>query len=159
MILLSPGLLLSPAFSRNYIEVSGGTMAAIPQPNERLVKVFDTEQESEAMVVQGLLESEGIESLITYLDAPQDVLPGVGGVIVQVREEQAEEARRLIEDYRNDAAAAGTPDEDATEDSESSTYLEFPYGPSRSASPRTGPCDMSERELSPVLPKFAAADA
>ena len=92
-------------------------MAAIPQPNEHLVKVFDTEQESEAMVVQGLLESEGIESLITYLDAPQDVLPGVGGVIVQVREEQAQEARQLIEDYRNDAAAAGTSDEDSNEDS------------------------------------------
>ena len=45
-------------------------MAAIPEPNERLVKVFDTEQESEAMVVQGLLESQGIESLISYLDAP-----------------------------------------------------------------------------------------
>ncbi len=87
-------------------------MAAIPEPNERLVKVFDTEQESEAMVVQGLLESEGIESLITYLDAPQDVLPGVGGVIVQVREEQAEQARTLIEDYRSDAAQA-----DLTEDS------------------------------------------
>ncbi len=96
-------------------------MAAIPQPNERLVKVFDTEQESEAMVVQGLLESEGIESLITYLDAPQDVLPGVGGIIVQVREEQAQEARQLIEDYRNDAAA-GISDEDTTnEDSEPTT--------------------------------------
>lgn len=91
-------------------------MATIPQPNERLVKVFDTEQETEAMVVQGLLESEGIESLITYLDAPQDVLPGVGGIIVQVREEQAQEARDLIDAYRTDAEAQG--DEDLTEDSE-----------------------------------------
>lgn len=93
-------------------------MAAIPQPNEHLVKVFDTEQESEAMVVHGLLESQGIQSLITYLDAPQDVLPGVGGVILQVREEQAEEARQLIEDYRNDAAQ--NP-EDLTEGSEPTT--------------------------------------
>ena len=95
-------------------------MAAIPQPNEQLVKVFDTDQESEAMVVQGLLESQGIESLITYLDAPQDVLPGVGGVIVQVREEQAQEARDLIESYRTDAAA-GEGEEDLTEDSEPTT--------------------------------------
>jgi hypothetical protein len=73
---------------------------------EHLVKVFDTEQESEAMVVQGLLESEEIDSLITYLDAPQDVLPGVGGVIVQVREEQAERARKIIAESRSDAAAA-----------------------------------------------------
>ena len=93
-------------------------MAAIPQPNEQLVKVFDTEQESEAMVVQGLLESQGIESLITYLDAPQDVLPGVGGIIVQVREEQAQEARNLIESYRTDVT---TGEEDLTEDSESTT--------------------------------------
>lgn len=93
-------------------------MAAIPQPNEQLVKVFDTEQESEAMVVQGLLESQGIESLITYLDAPQDVLPGVGGIIVQVREEQAQEARNLIESYRTDVTPG---EEDLTEDSESTT--------------------------------------
>ena len=83
-------------------------MATAPEPNEQLVKVFDTEQESEAMVVQGLLESEGIESLITYLDAPQDVLPGVGGIIVQVREDQAERARQLMADSKADAAAAQT---------------------------------------------------
>jgi hypothetical protein len=93
-------------------------MAANPQPNEQLVKVFDSDQESEAMVVQGLLESQGIESLITYLDAPQDVLPGVGGIIVQVREEQAQEAHDLIESYRTDAAAG---DETLTEDSDSTT--------------------------------------
>ena len=91
-------------------------MAAIPEPNEQLVKVFDTEQESEAMVVQGLLESEGIESLITYLDAPQDVLPGVGGIIIQVREEQAAEAREIIESFRNNAAETGL-----SEDSEEAT--------------------------------------
>ncbi len=79
-------------------------MATAPEPNEHLVKVFDTEQESEAMVVQGLLESEGIDSLITYLDAPQDVLPGVGGVIIQVREESADRARQVIEDHRNNPA-------------------------------------------------------
>ncbi|HWR34265.1 MAG TPA: DUF2007 domain-containing protein [Clostridia bacterium] len=80
-------------------------MATAPEPNEVLVKVFDTEQESEAMVVQGLLESSGIQSVLTSLDAVQDVLPGVGGVIIQVRAEQAEEARRLIEEYRASAAA------------------------------------------------------
>lgn len=78
-------------------------MASAPEPNEKLVKVFDTEQESEAMVVQGLLESEGIESIISSLDAPQDILP-VGGVILQVREEQADRARQIIDDYRNNAA-------------------------------------------------------
>lgn len=76
-----------------------------PNPNEKLVRVFDTEQESEAMVVHGLLESAGIESDVTALDAPQDILPGVGGTVILVREEDAAEARRLIEEYRQ------TPDE------------------------------------------------
>jgi len=71
-----------------------------PNPNERLVRVFDTEQESEAMVVRGLIESAGIDCDVTSLDAPQDILPGVGGTIILVREEDAEKARRLIEEYR-----------------------------------------------------------
>ena len=71
-----------------------------PNPNEKLVRVFDTEQESEAMVVHGLLESSGIESDLTSLDAQQDILPGVGGTVILVREEDADEARRLIEEYR-----------------------------------------------------------
>lgn len=85
---------------------------ALEANNAELVKVFDTEQESEAMVVQGLLESAGIESLIASLDAPQDVLPGVGGVIVQVRPDQADEARRMIQDYRTN----GAPDAEFTEE-------------------------------------------
>ncbi len=64
-----------------------------------LVKVFDTEQESEAMVVRGLLESAGIEAIIQNIDAPQDVLPGVGGVVVLVRPDQAEDARETIQAY------------------------------------------------------------
>jgi bifunctional DNA-binding transcriptional regulator/antitoxin component of YhaV-PrlF toxin-antitoxin module len=34
------------------------------------------------------------------LDAQQDILPGVGGTVILVREEDAAEARRLIEEYR-----------------------------------------------------------
>jgi hypothetical protein len=71
-----------------------------PNPNEKLVRVFDTEQETEAMVVHGLLDSAGIEADITSLDAVQDVLPGVGGTVILVREEDAAEARRMIEEYR-----------------------------------------------------------
>jgi hypothetical protein len=66
-----------------------------------LVSVFDTADETEAHVVQGLLESNGIESLLTNLDAPQDVLPGVGGIVLRVRPEDADEARSIIEDQRN----------------------------------------------------------
>ena len=69
---------------------------AQPDPNEELVRVFDTQQESEALVVQGLLQSAGIESEMTAIDAAQDVFPGVGGTIILVREEDADEARRVI---------------------------------------------------------------
>ena len=62
-----------------------------PNPNEKLVRVFDTEQESEAMVVRGLLDSAGIDSDLTSLDAQQDILPGVGGTVILVREEDAAE--------------------------------------------------------------------
>ena len=69
--------------------------------HEELVKVFDTDEESEAMVVRGLLESAGIDAMIQNREAPQDILPGVGGVVVLVRPDQAEEAVETIEEYRN----------------------------------------------------------
>jgi hypothetical protein len=71
-----------------------------PDPNEKLERVFDTEQESEALVVQGLLDSAGIQSDISALDAPQDILPGVGGTIIRVRAEDAAEAKRIIDEFR-----------------------------------------------------------
>jgi hypothetical protein len=71
-----------------------------PQPNEKLVKIFDTEQETEAIVVQGLLESAGIDSDLKSLDAVQDAFPGVGGNVLLVREEDAPEAEKIIETYR-----------------------------------------------------------
>lgn len=52
------------------------------------------------MVVRGLLESAGIDCDVTALDAPQDTFPGVGGTIILVREEDADEARRVIAEYR-----------------------------------------------------------
>jgi hypothetical protein len=91
---------------------NSGTAEQRPDPNEKLVRVFDTEQESEAMVVRGLLESAGIDSDVTSLDAPQDILPGVGGTVIVVRQEDAEKARQLIEEYRQ------TPEELETADAE-----------------------------------------
>ncbi len=76
-------------------------MATQPTPNSDLVRVFDTEQESEAMVVKGLLESAGIDALVISLDAQQDILPGVGGVVVQVAGDRADEAREIIDAYRS----------------------------------------------------------
>ena len=71
-------------------------LSSQPEPNEKLVKVFDTEQENEALVVQGLLESACIESDLKSIDAVQDAFPGVGGTVILVREEDAPEAKRII---------------------------------------------------------------
>jgi Putative prokaryotic signal transducing protein len=76
-----------------------------PNPKERLVRVFDAEQESEALVVRGLLESNGIESLTQPVDLEQDLFP-VGGVAILVREQQADEAKELIEAYRQEEPAS-----------------------------------------------------
>jgi hypothetical protein len=89
-----------------------------PDPNEKLVRVFDSEQESEAMVVHGLLESVGIDSDITALDAPQDILPGVGGTIILVREKDASKARKVIEEYRRAPDQSETAEFEAIEDPE-----------------------------------------
>jgi hypothetical protein len=72
-----------------------------PDPNEKLVKVFDTENEPEALVVQGLLRSAGIEAELKGTDLVQDAFPGLGGVVLLVAEEDAQEAKRIIESYRN----------------------------------------------------------
>jgi hypothetical protein len=87
-----------------------------PNPNEKLVRVFDTEQESEALVVRGLLESADIDCDITSLDAQQDLLPGVGGTVILVRSEDADRARNLIDEYRQAPGADETAEVDISEE-------------------------------------------
>jgi hypothetical protein len=89
-----------------------------PDPNEKLIKVFDSEQESEAMVVKGLLDSANIESDLASASLLQDAFPGMGGMIILVREEDAEKARSMIAEYRRPGATASDElgDDDATEE-------------------------------------------
>ncbi len=75
-----------------------------PDPNEKLVKVFGSEQEPEALVVKGLLDSAGIDSDLTSASLVQDAFPGLGGMVILVREEDADEARRVIAEGRQSAA-------------------------------------------------------
>ncbi len=82
-----------------------------PDPNEKLVKVFDSEQESEAMVVKGLLDSAAIDNDLQSASFLQDAFPGLGGMIILVREEDAEKARGLIEEYRQSGPAGADDDE------------------------------------------------
>lgn len=94
-----------------------------PDPNEKLVKVFDSEEESEALVVKGLLDSAGIDSDLKSGTWVQEMFPGLGGMVILVREEDAEEARRIIQEsqrassFSNESSAAnssGPSDDDAT---------------------------------------------
>ena len=84
----------------------------ITHDERELVEVFSTQQESEALVVKGLLESAGIESLITADVGPQDVLP-MGGVVVRVGAEFASQARKVIDESLN------TPEVDILDQAES----------------------------------------
>jgi len=70
-----------------------------PNPNEKLVRVFDTEQEMEALVVRGLLQSAGIDCQLGESENSADVLP-VGAIGLLVRAEDAAEAIQVIEEYR-----------------------------------------------------------
>jgi len=88
-----------------------------PDPNEKLVKVFDSEQEPEAMVVKGLLDSAGIENDLASASLLQDAFPGMGGMIILVREEDAERARQLIAESRQASLPGDSADDDdATEE-------------------------------------------
>lgn len=71
-----------------------------PNPNQKLVKVFDSELEAEAIVVKGLLDSAGIDSDLTAASMVQDTFPGLGGMIILVREEDAEAARKVIAEHQ-----------------------------------------------------------
>jgi hypothetical protein len=85
-----------------------------PKPNEKLVKVFGSEQESEALVVKGLLDSAGIDSDLTSASLLQDAFPGLGGMLILVREEDAEEARRMIAEGRQSSTQLAADDDDST---------------------------------------------
>jgi Putative prokaryotic signal transducing protein len=85
-----------------------------PDPNEKLVKVFDSENEPEAIVVKGLLDSAGIDNDLQSASFLQEAFPGLGGMIILVREEDEERALRLIEESRRTSAEVA--EEEADED-------------------------------------------
>ena len=95
-------------------EMNATTEEQRPDPNEKLVKVFDSEQESEALVVKGLLDSAGIENDLKSGSFLQDAFPGLGGMIILVREGDEEKALSLIAESRQAVVAVETVDEDET---------------------------------------------
>ncbi|MGA3349056.1 MAG: DUF2007 domain-containing protein [Candidatus Sulfotelmatobacter sp.] len=83
-----------------------------PDPNEKLVKVFDSEQESEAMVVKGLLDSAGIDNDLKSASLLQDAFPGMGGMIILVREEDEQKALNLIAESQQEVSATEQDDDE-----------------------------------------------
>ncbi len=68
---------------------------------EKLITVYRAAGEAEARIIQGLLESNGIPSILLSNAAPSVhpfVVDGLGEYRVMVSESRAEEARALIQD-------------------------------------------------------------
>jgi Putative prokaryotic signal transducing protein len=104
---------------KNMAEQAETTAEPRPDPNEKLVKVFDSEQESEALVVKGLLDSAGIDNDLKSSSLLQDAFPGLGGMIILVREEDEEKARSLIAESRQGAARGDVAGEVGDDDTQS----------------------------------------
>jgi ribonuclease-3 len=68
-----------------------------------LVVIFRTHSDIEASIVRGLLESHGV-LLVVSSDSPRSMFPltlnGLGEVRISVHEDDADEARRIIEGHR-----------------------------------------------------------
>jgi hypothetical protein len=80
-----------------------------PHSRERVVVAHIAGTAAEAMVIRGLLESAGIYSPGSGSLDPfplREVPKGTHGVEIYVLESQAEEARRIIEEYRKGSEAA-----------------------------------------------------
>jgi hypothetical protein len=73
---------------------------------ERSVVVHQAATTTEAMIIRGLLESSGIASPGSTSSEPfpmREPPQGMHGVEIVVLESQAEEARRIIQDYLDDS--------------------------------------------------------
>jgi hypothetical protein len=81
---------------------------------EALIDVFDTNDDSESMVVRGLLEASDIEVLLTSMESTAALFPfrngPLGHMRLQVFESDAAEARQIIAQYRQ----AGQQEMDAS---------------------------------------------
>jgi ribonuclease-3 len=70
-----------------------------------LIVIFRTHSDVEASIVRGLLEANGVPSVITS-DVPHNIFPltvnGLGEVRLSVREDDADDARRIIDGHRTE---------------------------------------------------------
>ncbi len=72
-------------------------------PDASLVEIYSAPGDTEALVIKGLLESEGIMCSLSS-DVPHSVLPveidGLGAVRISVANDEAERAAELISSHR-----------------------------------------------------------
>ncbi len=69
-------------------------------PKDKLVSVYTAHGEMEAQVIRSLLETCGIKSLMqgnAAVSVQPFVMDGMGEIRIMVAEEQADEARKIIE--------------------------------------------------------------
>ncbi len=97
----------------------GSETPETPEPREELEVVFATNDDSEALVVRALLESNDLEVAMSTPEAPIGVFPvttsDLGRVQLQVRAEVAEAARRIIEESQQQGPEAADEAEQQTE--------------------------------------------
>ena len=70
-----------------------------------LIVIFRTHSDVEASIVRGLLEANGVPSVVTS-DVPHNIFPlmvnGLGEVRISVRQDDADDARRIIDAHRTE---------------------------------------------------------
>ncbi|GAB4340040.1 MAG: hypothetical protein Kow0099_15650 [Candidatus Abyssubacteria bacterium] len=75
------------------------------EPEAEVVEIWEAAGEKEALVIKGLLESEGIMCSLSA-DVPHSVIPltvdGLGAVRIFVSEEDAERAREILSSYEQE---------------------------------------------------------
>ena len=75
------------------------------EDDEGLIELISVQGEMNAQVITGLLESEGIETMLrshqTFSALPFTV-DGMGAVRIMVRKEDLERAKKILKEYRHD---------------------------------------------------------
>ena len=93
--------------------MSQGAKSDPHHSREKVVVAYTAGSAEEAMVIRGLLASNGIDSPGSDSTDPfplNEPLDASHGVDILVLESQADEARRIIEEYLKDNAASSSSD-------------------------------------------------
>ncbi len=78
-----------------------------------MIKIYNAHDTTEAHIIRGMLEAHGIEAYVDgyYLQGGIGELAAHGYASVSVANNDADQARKLVEEYDNRALISGEPDE------------------------------------------------